>query len=630
MHSPYLVELLTIRMNKIIYLFILAIAASGCAQKSKKETTMTMTADVHSYAKPNDVVTKHLSLNLNVNFEKKELNGQATLSIENKTQAAELIVDANGLTIEKVLLDGNTPTTFTLGEHKEFMGQPLTINIKPETKKVTIVYHTGPDAAALQWLNPQQTAGKVHPFFFTQSEAILARTWIPCQDSPGIRFTYDASITVPKELMAVMSADNPTEKSADGVYHFNQAKPISSYLLALAVGDIAFKDLGGETGVYAEPVMLERSANEFVAMPKMVEAAGNLYGKYAWGRYDVLVLPPSFPFGGMENPVLTFATPTILAGDRSLVSLIAHELAHSWSGNLVTNATWNDFWLNEGFTVYFERRIMEAIEGKEYADMLSVLGHQDLMATVQEMGDTSADTKLKLDLIGRNPDDGVSEIAYEKGFCLLRTIESIVGRERFDAFLKGYFTEHAFQTMTTEAFLEEYNTKLIKGDSALAKKINIEEWIYQPGVPANCFVFTSTRFEKVDEALSNWISGALTPEKLDTKNWSTHEWLRFVNGLPKMSVEQITALDKAFKFTQTGNCEVADAWFIHALRNGYEPAYPAIETFLTNVGRRKFLTPLYKEMLKTEKGKEMAKAIYAKARPNYHYVATQTIDGLVK
>lgn len=614
-------------MNKLLALAAIPFLMIGCAQKNQKTMTKAV-LDEHSYARPAEAVLKHLSLNLQVDFEKKQLQGFAKLTIDNIAKGKELILDEKGLSIEKVVLDNGKETTFSFGKDAPFMGQALRIAIEPNTKEVTVYYHTGADAAALQWLNPQQTAGKVHPFLFTQSEAILARTWIPCQDSPGIRFTYDATITVPKELMAVMSATNPTSLSADGIYHFEQSKPISSYLLALAVGDIRFKDLGGETGVYAEPSVLDKAASEFVSMPKMVSAAGELYGKYAWGRYDVLVLPPSFPFGGMENPVLTFATPTILAGDRSLVSLVAHELAHSWSGNLVTNATWNDFWLNEGFTVYFERRIMEAIEGKEYADMLSVLGYQDLVATIEDMGATNPDTKLKLDLKGRNPDDGVSDIAYEKGFCLLRTMEAAAGRERFDAFLKGHFTNHAFQTMTTEAFIDEYNQEFIKGDTALAKKINIEEWIYQPGLPANCVAFTSTRFTKVDESLTNWLTGT-APEQLPTKDWSTHEWLRFVNGLPKMSIEQMTGLDKAFHFTETGNSEIADAWFLHAIRNGYTAAYPAMESFLNTVGRRKFLTPLYKEMMKTESGKAMAKKIYGTARPNYHYVATQTLDAIV-
>ncbi len=588
-----------------------------------------MQQDIHSFANSNDVIVNHLTLNLGVDFTKKTVSGTAQWDITNKTNSSTLVLDANGLVIEKVVLDNEQEAAFTLGKAADFLGQPLTITITPTTKNIRIYYTTATDAAALQWLNPQQTAGKVHPFLFTQSQAILARTWIPCQDSPGIRFTYDATITVPKELLAVMSATNPTTKNTTGIYQFSQKKPISSYLMALAVGDITFADLGGETGVYAEPSMLEKAKAEFIDMPKMVAAASNLYGKYAWGRYDVLVLPPSFPFGGMENPVLTFATPTILAGDRSLVSLIAHELAHSWSGNLVTNANWNDFWLNEGFTVYFERRIMEAIEGKEYADMLAVLGYQDLVATVNEMGATNADTKLKLDLTARNPDDGVSDIAYEKGFCLLRTIEEAVGRERFDTFLKNYFTTHAFGTTTTEAFLEEYQTDLIKGDSALAKKINIEEWVYQPGIPANCYAFKSARFEKVDIALQQFIAGT-APEKLSTSTWSTHEWLRFLNGLPSINTAQMTALDKAFKFTQTGNAEIADVWFLNAIKTNYQPAYPAMETFLVNVGRRKFLTPLYKEMLKTEDGKIMAKRIYALARPNYHYVATQTLDALMK
>lgn len=615
-------------MKQLFFTAAIALFLGACAKKGHKSTEMS--TDIHTHAQPEKVVVTHLNLNLDVNFDAKVLSGYARWDIDNKSQSKEVIFDCNGLTIEKVLLNDASATTFAVTDSTEFMGAALKVAIEPSTKAVTIYYKTSPQAAALQWLNPQQTAGKKQPFLFTQSEAILARSWIPCQDSPGIRFTYEATMTVPKGMLALMSAENPTAINADGRYQFKQPKPIPAYLMALSVGDIVFKDLGGNTGVYAEPSMLEKCAYELVSMPNMLSAAEKLYGKYQWGRYDLIVLPPSFPFGGMENPMLTFATPTIIAGDRSLVNLVAHELAHSWSGNLVTNATWNDFWLNEGFTVYFERRIMEAIEGKEYADMLSVLGYNDLLATVEDMGATAPDTRLKLDLSGRNPDDGVSDIAYEKGFCLLRTMEEAVGRERFDAFLNGYFSSHAFKTITTEQFIEYYNTELIKGDKALADKIQIEKWIYEPGVPANCYHFTSVRFEKVDKAVADWKNGTAAAQ-LATKDWSTHEWLRFINNLPdSLSQAQMKGLDDAFGFTKTGNSEIADAWFIHAIRNQYTAAYPSMEEFLTSVGRRKFLTPLYREMVKSDAGKEMAKSIYAKARPNYHYVATQTMDGIVK
>ncbi|WP_092098054.1 M1 family metallopeptidase [Pontibacter chinhatensis] len=613
---------------------------ASCSSSTTNETD-TMTAaqnatqqtpnDVHSFAKPAEAVATHLDLDIDVNFNEKVLSGTASYLIENKTGTDKMVFDTRGLQVEKVYLgDNQEETAFELGEEQQYLGRPLTVTIKPDTRKVTIKYKTSPDAAALQWLNPQQTAGKKYPFLFTQSQAILARTWIPIQDSPGVRITYSAKVKVPKELLAVMSAENPVEKNAEGVYTFEMKQPIPSYLMALSVGDLVFEKIGPQTGIYAEPATIKAATYEFAEMDKMLVAAEKLYGKYRWDRYDLLVLPPSFPFGGMENPRLTFVTPTVLAKDRSLTSLIAHELAHSWSGNLVTNATWDDFWLNEGFTVYFERRIMEEVYGKDYADMLNVLGYQDLQNTISDLGATSQDTRLKLDLEGRDPDEGLTDIAYEKGNFFLQNIEKAVGREKFDAFLNSYFNTFAFQSTDTDKFLNFLRTELIKGDEQLAKQINVEGWIFSPGLPEGFEAPTSTRFAKVEEAFQSWQNG--TPAaQLNTKDWSSHEWLHFIRMLPAgMSQQQMADLDKAFNFTNSGNSEVLAAWFIHAINNKYTTADKALETFLTNVGRRKFLVPIYKALAATPEGKKKALAIYAKARPNYHAVATVTLDDMLK
>lgn len=604
---------------------------TACRQEPKRqETTSSSPMDVHSFARPSEAAVKHLDLNISVNFGNKIVSGTAAWDIETSGNATEIVFDTQGLEIEKVSYEDGSSAEFSLGKEEPFLGRPLSVKLKKGTKKITIQYVTSPQAAALQWLDAGQTAGKQYPYLFTQSQAILARSWIPCQDSPGIRFSYTASVQVPEGLIALMSAGNPTDKSANGLYSFRQENPIPSYLMALAVGDIAYRSIGRNTGVYAEPSMIEKCAFEFADMQEMMDAAEELYGQYRWGRYDVIVLPPSFPFGGMENPELTFATPTIIAGDRSLVSLVAHELAHSWSGNLVTNANWNDFWLNEGFTVYFERRIMEAVEGPSYAEMLAMIGYQDLQGTLERLGSDNPDTRLKLDLKGRNPDDGVSDIAYEKGYCLLRTIEAATGRQRFDAFLKAYFNGHAFQGITTEAFLDYYRKELIGGDSSLAQKINIEQWIYEPGLPRNHPEFTSERFDAVDKALAAW-EGGTSPAGLQTSEWSTHEWLHFIRHLPEdLSTDQMAALDKAFNFTGSGNSELLAAWFLHAIRHRYEAAYPALEKFLVSVGRRKFLTPLYTALIKTTEGRERAVDIYDKARPNYHFVSRQTMDELLQ
>ena len=585
--------------------------------------------DPHSFSRPEEAVVKHLDLDITIDFDKKIVSGKATCEIENRKNVKQVIFDTRGLTIEKVLLDNNEPAIFTLGEEVKFMGRSLMVQCKPETKNISIYYSTSPDAAALQWLTKEQTAGKKAPFFFTQSEAILARTWVPIQDSPGIRFTYSAIVHVPKGLMAAMSAGNPQEKNADGVYHFDMPQPIPAYLLALAVGDFVFKPIGKRSGVYAEPVTIEKAVYEFADLEKMIDAAEKLYGPYEWGRYDLIVLPPSFPFGGMENPRLTFCTPTILAGDRSLVSLVAHELAHSWSGNLVTNATWNDFWMNEGFTVYFENRIMEALYGKSFADMQALLGLEDLKETVADFGDTSEDTHLKLNLAGRDPDDGMNDVAYEKGHFLLLLIEQTVGRDKFDAFLKNYFMKHKFQTITTEQFLAEYKSDLVKDGSPEAKKIEIEKWIYQPGIPANCPKIISERFNSVDSTVEEFKKGT-TVKNLNTKGYESNEWQRFIRLLPEqMSTSKMKELDDAYHFTISGNSEILGVWLEHVINSKYEAGYPALENFLENVGRRKFCKPLYTDLAKTPDGLAYAKKIYSKARPNYHSITQGTIDDIL-
>ncbi len=606
--------------------------AFACQTKSGDETKDSVKGvkDPHSFAEPMKAVVKHLDLNIKVDFDTKIISGKASWTIENPAQGNEIVFDARNLKISKVTLgDDEKVTTFNLGDDTKFMGQALKVKIDEATTLVNIHYTTSVDAAAVQWLNPQQTAGKKYPFMFTQSQAILARTWIPCQDSPGIRFTYNATVAVPKDLLALMSAENPQQKSSEGIYTFKQPNAIPSYLMALAVGDIEFKAVDERTGVYAEPVTLKKAAYELADMGKMTTAAEKIYGPYKWGRYDVLVLPPSFPFGGMENPMLTFATPTIIAGDRSLVSLIAHELAHSWSGNLVTNANWNDFWLNEGFTTYFERRIVEDVYGKDEAKMQELLGYQGLQNLITEMGATNADTKLKANFEGRDPDEGVSDIAYEKGYALLRTIEEAVGREKFDIFLRGYFDSYAFKSVTTEVFLAYLEANLIKGDKALQSVINVDSWVYQPGLPTNSPPVSSAKFTSLDSLISQWQK---TGDILvfDTK-LSTNEALYLISHLPaNITLKQMADLDRIFNFTASGNSEIQAAWYTLAVRMKYTPAYSNTETFLTEVGRRKFLMPLYKEMVKTSEGKEWAKKIYTRARPNYHSVAYNSIDEVLK
>jgi len=593
-------------------------------------TTMVLSAlstfssnDLHSFAKPKEAVITHLSLSIEVDMKKQIIAGVANYTIEKAANATQIWFDTKQLNIEKVLLNGSVKTNFQLTSEKPFLGKGLSVNINPDTKNVSIYYSTTKESAALQWLTPEQTEGKNAPFLFTQGQAILTRTWIPIQDSPGIRFSWDATVKVPPTLLPVMSAQNPKQKNETGEYTFRMVEPVPAYLIALAVGDIYFITLSDRTGVYAEADMIGKASDELMEMEKMLVSAEQLYGPYQWGRYDVIILPPSFPFGGMENPRLTFATPTIITGDRSLISLVAHELAHSWSGNLVTNATWDDFWLNEGFTVYFERRIMEAISGKEYADMLSVLGYQDLLETVADLGDTSEATHLKLNLKDKDPDDGMSDIAYEKGYFFLQYLENKLGRTSFDAFLTEYFKTYAFRTITTEEFISYLNKKFVGKLDAT----QINEWIYKSGLPSTLIKPISVRFNLVDAEISRFIDQSVKAEKLVTTNWSAHEWIRFIRKLPaSVNNKQLVELDKAFSFTNSRNAEIQFAWYMQAIQHNYEPADKAIVSFLSAIGRRKFVLPLYKSLYANKRTSVLAKETYNKLKLGYHSVTQQSVD----
>jgi aminopeptidase N len=597
-----------------------------------------------------------VNLDLEVSFEKKMLQGTVVLEIERAEigRNSPLILDTHDLNITQAETaeagSEFAPATFGLGPKDKILGAPLTIQLLPRTTRVRVRYSSSPQARALQWLTSAQTAGKKYPFLYSQSQAIYARTWIPLQDAPGVRITYDAHLRVPHQLKAVMSAEGnfqtdtskPRRDTAGSVpgrspilvgsmaqYSFRMPQAIPSYLIALAVGDLEFTPLGPRAGVYAEPSVIARAASEFADTEKMIEVTEKLYGPYRWGRYDILVLPPSFPYGGMENPRLTFATPTILAGDKSLIALVAHELAHSWSGNLVSNATWSDFWLNEGFTTYVQNRIVEAIYGTERAQMEAVLEWQDLQEALRTK--SPQDQLLRLDLQGRDPEEGVTEIPYIKGASFLRHLESSYGRPRFDTFLRGYFDHFAFQSIGTRDSVNYLNQNLIQSTTASAQStVPVEDWIFKSGLPATAPEPKSEALAKVEAEANSWLGGQLLTSKLQTSNWSFQQWLQFLRSLPAdLSPERMRELDQVFHLTRSGNAEIVHQWLLMAIRSRYIAAYSRLEEFLIAVGRRKFLRPLYNELAKTPEGRELALAIYRKARSGYHPIAVATIDEIV-
>ncbi|MCC6671728.1 MAG: leukotriene A4 hydrolase C-terminal domain-containing protein [Planctomycetes bacterium] len=608
-----------------------ALLCAACAAPGRPIPAQDPRMDVHSHARPHEVRVRHVDLDLELDFAAQIVRGSATLALERTVPGAGLVLDTKGLTIERVAGADGAPRAHRLGAADPILGSPLAVTLAPGDTDVTIHYRTGPGAEALQWLAPAQTGGGRHPFLFSQGQAILTRTWIPVQDSPGVRITYSARVRAPSALRVVMSAvhadEGPARDAATREWRFRMPHPIPPYLIAIACGDLEFRALSARCGVYAEPGTVDRAAAELSDTEAMVQAAEALFGPYRWGRYDLLVLPPSFPFGGMENPCLTFATPTILAGDKSLVALVAHELAHSWSGNLVTNATWRDFWLNEGFTVYFEHRIMARVYGEERAAMEQSIGLTHLEEELRTL--KPEDQVLHIDLAGRNPDDAMTAVAYDKGAAFLHRLEQVFGRATFDAFLTRYFDAHAFRSITTDEFLAWLRHELLDRDPTRARAIDVDAWVRRPGLPADTVRPRSRAFAQVDAVVAKLAQGE-DPVAGDAHGWVTHQWLHFLEHLPPgVDAAGMARLDGVFGFTGSGNSEILAKWLELAVRRGYAGADARLEDFLLHVGRRKFLKPIYEAMAATEAGRVRARAIYARARPRYHAVTVRTLDQIV-
>jgi len=572
--------------------------------------------DDRSYAKPREARVTHVDVDLAVDFAERRIAGTATLDVLAQPGVDEVVLDALDLQIEKVTDPSGRALTWKLGEKDGAKGAPLTVTLAG-AQQIVIAYRVGTGATALQWLPPELTAGKTKPFLYSQGQPTLNRSWFPTQDSPGVRQTWSARLTVPEGYTAVMSAERLTprgEPAGPGkrAFRFRMVHPVPTYLVALAVGDLAFRPLGPRTGVYAEPAMLEKAAWELADTEKMVTAAEGLYGPYRWGRYDVLVLPPAFPYGGMENATLTFLTPTFITGDRANVSLVAHELAHSWSGNLVTNATWNDIWLNEGFTSYVENRIMEVIYGRERAVMEADLAWDGIEADIRELGGpTHPATRLYGEPGG--------QLDYFKGETFLRTLETLAGRERWDAYLRGYFDRHAFQPQTTAGFLADLRRHLVRGDAALEARLQLDSWAYAPGVPANAVHMRSPKLQAVDRAVAAFEGGA-PAANLPAEAWTTQEWQRFLNNLPrKLTPQQLADLDRTFRLSASANGYIRSAWLELVIANRYEPALPSLRAFLASVGRGLFISPLYTGLIRQgDWGRALAKQYFAQARATYH------------
>ncbi|WP_284126179.1 M1 family metallopeptidase [Parerythrobacter aestuarii] len=598
--------------------------------------------DVYSFAKPLDARVSHVSLGLDLDFENKAVAGKAVLDIIARPGVDTVILDTDGLEIESVTDAEGQPLAWELGDRIEgeggdegLHGAPLSVTIgasdSEEPRQITVTYSAA-NADALQWLSPEQTAGGKHPYLLSQGQATLNRSWIPTQDSPGIRQTWNARITAPAELTVVMSglSGGDPEDVGEGrrAFTYSMDKPVAPYLIAIAAGDIVFRELGPRTGVWTEPAMIDAAAKELEDTEAMVGAAEELYGPYRWGRYDMIVLPPAFPFGGMENPTLTFLTPTFIAGDKSLTGLVAHELAHSWSGNLVTNANWTDSWLNEGVTTYFENRIVEKIYGEKRAVQEALLDFAAIEETLAEVGTDAPGTALHQPI---GTDSAGSAIVYNKGAAFLRTLEHAVGRETFDAWLRSWFDRHAFQPATSAMLLADMKANLLGGDEARAKELKLEDWIYAPGLPDNVYRPDATVFAEIDAAVKAYADTGALPARASYNGWTSAERQRFLDNIPKARTgAELAALDSALGLSRTGNNEELFLWLELALGNRYDPAVPQADAFLSRVGRTKFVRPLFTVLMEQGSwGQPIAKRVYAKTRSSYHAVTQGAVDKVV-
>nr|WP_202885909.1 M1 family metallopeptidase [Kribbella sandramycini] len=573
------------------------------------------------------VRTTHLELDLALDFTAKVLSGAATHTLHWAGAGDRLVLDTRDLTVlavEGEAADGWEPLEYSLAVPDKELGSALTIRTN-RNERVRVSYRTAPTATGLQWLEPSMTAGGVMPFMFSQSQAIHARSWVPVQDTPGVRFSYSAHVTAPPELMVLMSADNGTTSRRTGSYDVVMPEPIPSYLLAIAAGDLVFEPLGERSGVWAEPAMARRAATEFADTEEMMRVTEELFGPYRWGRYDLLVLPPSFPYGGMENPRMTFATPTVVIGDKSLVSVIAHELAHSWSGNLVTQDSWDDIWLNEGFTAYVENRIVEAVYGAEFAVMETAIKQH---ATVVKL-DPLSKAELAVELPGlnhRSEYHGTTALGPLKGTWFLAWLEERFSRAIFDPFLRGYFDRFAFRSINSDDFVGHLREHLLEPHPGIVKDDEVSAWLDEPGIPAFAERAVSARFQVVDEARSRWLGTGELPE--GAAGWTTQEWLRFLDAAPDMlSPVQLQQLDRAFALTGTANGEIARRWYQIVAASSYEPAYAELAAFLTEVGRMKLVLPVYRALAGSDRA--FASEVFAKARPGYHPITTAAVQKIL-
>jgi leukotriene-A4 hydrolase len=583
--------------------------------------------DPASYADLTQGKIKHILFRVTVDFSTHTLEIEATYQMQEPVQGS-LFLDSYKIDLKETRANGRE-LEWEFDEQDDILGERLHLKGLDGASNFTLTFRTSPEARALQWLNANQTAGGELPFLFSQCQAIHARSVFPCQDTPSVRFTYSAEVSVPQGLVAAMAAEQIGVEEGSGhgstVFRFRMPQPIPSYLFALAVGNLDFRELGPRTGVYAEPKTIEAAAWEFAENETKIVEAEKLLGPYLWGRYDLLVLPPSFPYGGMENPRLTFLTPTAILGTRGHLSLITHELAHAWTGNLVTNATWQDFWLNEGWTTYAETRITEVLEGKDSVDLHLAFNEKQLIAIMERVGMDSPLTRLKLPA-ERDADSFTTTIPYYKGCFFLQECEYAVGRERFDAFIQKYMASFQFQSLTTEAFLDFLRAEL----PGVFEKVDVHKWIYETGLPDERHRPKSRLYDEVEKALHDYEKG-IKPTQEQIQSWHRYQILSFLQGLPRqISVEDCRYFDDILGLEKRNDVAFFSYFYVIAIASGYQEILPRVEEFLGKIGRMLYVLPIVRVMSETNWSRPHIRPLFERVRDRHHQITVNAIEGLLK
>jgi leukotriene-A4 hydrolase len=600
-----------------------------------------------SYA---DVLVKNTSLDLEILFDKKKIIGNVTYDLSVLKSFTQLILDSSYIKINSIKVNG-VESSYSFFERKEPWGEPLSIHTSADeysSVELSVDFETTEKSTAIQWLKTDPSTAEASDYVFTQLEPIHARALFPCFDTPAVKSTVIATI---KSKLPVVFSGLPLEFSEKDVFKFEQKIPIPSYLFAIASGNIAHVQAGPRSTIYAEPDRLEDSKNEFEEdLEKFIQTAENIVTPYIWSTYDILINPSSFPYGGMENPNITFVTPTLISYDKSQVDVIAHELAHSWSGNNVTNANWQHFWLNEGWTVYLERRIVGALHGEKMRQFHFIMGWNDLIESVEVLPKFEY-SKLVQDLQkgAIDPDDVFSSVPYEKGANFIYHLETKLGGvDEFDPFVKFYFTKFSKQSIDTYQFVDSlYEFYGKDGEKVgILDSIDWELWLYTAGLPPKA-EFDTTLVDQVESLVSAWVLKA-------TEFTQLSQFMEYFNTNFKRVYEELSSPQKIFfidellekrpspsfwndnsiasdalleiypDLNESRNTEIIFRWFKFKLLSGKIQYHQKLADWLGTVGRMKYVRPSYKLLNKVDH--ELAIATFEKYKDRYHPIAANMVQ----